>query len=179
MEGALYGTFPPPPKSHDTFCPPPLRIPNLQGQRRIGYSQFERALSEIAGRRGSGLEDIRAMVAVVKTPTLHGTAAGAVRFHDDKSTYTGVHQHGGPEAVAKGRCVWKIAACRSISGQPEGPVIETRQPEIEVENVEIQVSEPEESPAMYRLFTLLFVRNVGRVCSHSWLSGRNSACGPF
>ena len=24
LEGALYSTFPPPPESHDTFCPPPL-----------------------------------------------------------------------------------------------------------------------------------------------------------
>ena len=28
LEGALYGTFPPPPpKSHDTFCPPPCEFP--------------------------------------------------------------------------------------------------------------------------------------------------------
>merc|ERR1711988_960898 len=35
-------------------------------------------------------------------PVLHATHAENVRFHDDKSTYTGTHARGGPESVAVG-----------------------------------------------------------------------------
>ena len=30
LEGALYGTFSPPPESHDTFCPPISRFPSIK-----------------------------------------------------------------------------------------------------------------------------------------------------
>ena len=33
LEGVLYGTFSPP-KSHDTFCPPPLRIPKKRKKKK-------------------------------------------------------------------------------------------------------------------------------------------------
>lgn len=36
-------------------------------------------------------------------PILYGTKADNVRFHDDKSTYTGVHKMGGPTTVDDGR----------------------------------------------------------------------------
>ena len=35
-------------------------------------------------------------------PSLEGTKADAVRLHDDKQSYTGVHARGGPEPVPKG-----------------------------------------------------------------------------
>lgn len=34
---------------------------------------------------------------------MYGTKADNVRFHDDKSTYTGVHKMGGPTTVDDGR----------------------------------------------------------------------------
>lgn len=36
-------------------------------------------------------------------PILYGTKPDEVRFHDDKSTYTGVHKMGGPTTVDEGR----------------------------------------------------------------------------
>lgn len=39
----------------------------------------------------------------VDGPILYGTKAENVRFHDDKSLYTGVHKHGGPTTVDDGR----------------------------------------------------------------------------
>mmetsp|Transcript_64276 Transcript_64276/g.119453 ORF Transcript_64276/g.119453 Transcript_64276/m.119453 type:complete len:428 (+) Transcript_64276:83-1366(+) len=74
-----------------------------KGQRKIILQQFEKALVLIAERRSTSIAEVSAAVASIKGPVLQGTHAEAVRFHDDKSTYTGVHQHGGPESVPKGQ----------------------------------------------------------------------------
>jgi len=73
-----------------------------KGQRRISQPQFETLLQMIADKKGVDVEDVRTQVAAVGGPILHGTSADAVRFHDDKSTFTGTHVNGGPESVAKG-----------------------------------------------------------------------------
>jgi len=39
------------------------------------------------------------VVSESKGPILVGTVADAVKFHDDKSLYTGVYAHGGPTTV--------------------------------------------------------------------------------
>ena len=39
------------------------------------------------------------MVASSNGPILTGTKAEAVKYHDDKSLYTGVYAHGGPSTV--------------------------------------------------------------------------------
>eukprot|EP00928_Gymnodinium_smaydae_P063481 TRINITY_DN4703_c0_g2_i2.p1 TRINITY_DN4703_c0_g2~~TRINITY_DN4703_c0_g2_i2.p1 ORF type:complete len:413 (-),score=101.92 TRINITY_DN4703_c0_g2_i2:42-1241(-) len=71
-----------------------------KGARRIDIAQFRQGLKLVAEKKG--VPDVEAAVAKCTGPVLHGTEADAVRFHDDKSTYTGVHVNGGPESVAKG-----------------------------------------------------------------------------
>jgi len=71
-----------------------------KGQRRIDFNQFQNALRLIAEKKG--VDSVESIIAGSGGPILHGTQADAVRFHDDKSTYTGVHVNGGPESVAKG-----------------------------------------------------------------------------
>jgi len=73
-----------------------------KGQRRITLAQFEQALGHIAQKKGTTADVIQAAVARTGGPVLSGTQAEAVRFHDDKSTYTGSHVNGGPEQVVKG-----------------------------------------------------------------------------
>jgi len=73
-----------------------------KGQRRITLAQFEQALEHIAQKKGTTGDAIQAAVAGTGGPVLSGTQADAVRFHDDKSTYTGSHINGGPEQVVKG-----------------------------------------------------------------------------
>jgi len=73
-----------------------------KGQRRITLAQFEQALEHIAQKKGTTGDAIRAAVAATGGPVLSGTQTDAVRFHDDKSTYTGSHVNGGPEQVVKG-----------------------------------------------------------------------------
>lgn len=71
--------------------------------RRIGYHQFEELLEYVATKKGLDFDDLRRMVVYTGGPVLNGTVADNVRFHDDKSTYTGTHINGGPERVAVGR----------------------------------------------------------------------------
>jgi len=73
-----------------------------KGQRRIGSSQFQEALSEVAHKKGVSLEQVESMVMESGGPGYQGTKTEYVAFHDDKSMYTGTHVHGGPEAGAMG-----------------------------------------------------------------------------
>merc|ERR1712178_508989 len=70
-----------------------------KGQRRISFPQFEHLLQLVAQKKGTDLEQMLADVMLSEGPILNGTRADAVRFHDDKHTYTGTHVNGGPESV--------------------------------------------------------------------------------
>lgn len=73
-----------------------------KGHRRITLEEFKEALNLVAAKKGITADQVFDMVSRSGGPTSSGTVADAVRFHDDKSTYTGVHINGGPESVAKG-----------------------------------------------------------------------------
>eukprot|EP00440_Ansanella_granifera_P040677 gb/GFBE01044114.1/.p1 GENE.gb/GFBE01044114.1/~~gb/GFBE01044114.1/.p1 ORF type:complete len:363 (+),score=71.57 gb/GFBE01044114.1/:1-1089(+) len=73
-----------------------------KGQRKIGFAEFELALIFVADRRGCHQKEVFDIVADAGGPSLKGTKAEPVRFHDDKGTYTGTHSRGGPELVPKG-----------------------------------------------------------------------------
>eukprot|EP00920_Eleutheroschizon_duboscqi_P025841 GHVT01063834.1.p1 GENE.GHVT01063834.1~~GHVT01063834.1.p1 ORF type:complete len:147 (-),score=18.84 GHVT01063834.1:670-1110(-) len=70
-----------------------------KGQRTISFSAFERSLKLIAEKKKLPLFKIVEQVQSAKGPQFVGTTADAVRFHDDKSTYTGVYANGGPSTV--------------------------------------------------------------------------------
>jgi hypothetical protein len=67
--------------------------------RRITYAQFENALSMCAEKKGIDAEALKANVIKVGGPTFSGTVADSVKFHDDRSLYTGVYAQGGPTNV--------------------------------------------------------------------------------
>merc|ERR1712216_441479 len=67
-----------------------------KGQRRIGYEQFCCGLGHVAAKKDKSPEAIQNSITGAGGPVLLGTVANSVRFHDDKSTYTGVHVNGGP-----------------------------------------------------------------------------------
>lgn len=73
-----------------------------KGQRRIGAQQFDEALLLLAEKKGVDIEDILRHLRRTHGPVLKSTRTETVRFHDDKSTYTGTHAQG-PESVGKGR----------------------------------------------------------------------------
>ena len=67
--------------------------------RRISFTEFQNGLSLIAQKRGISQTQIQQMVASSQGPILTGTKAEAVKYHDDKSLYTGVYAHGGTSTV--------------------------------------------------------------------------------
>jgi len=67
------------------------RVKN-RGERKLGSDQFRDALIGIAGKRESTVADVQRAVTHASGPAMHGiTKADNVRFHDDKSSYTGMH----------------------------------------------------------------------------------------
>eukprot|EP01064_Diplonema_japonicum_P033824 TRINITY_DN677_c0_g1_i1.p1 TRINITY_DN677_c0_g1~~TRINITY_DN677_c0_g1_i1.p1 ORF type:complete len:555 (+),score=108.11 TRINITY_DN677_c0_g1_i1:52-1716(+) len=72
-----------------------------KGGRTISFDCFRyQGLPEIAVKRGLTTNDlVTKMLHQGTGPTSNATEADAVRFHDDKSQYTGVYKKGGPTNV--------------------------------------------------------------------------------
>ncbi|KAK9908613.1 hypothetical protein WJX75_000439 [Coccomyxa subellipsoidea] len=70
-----------------------------KGARRITFTQFIDALALLAAKSGSAIADVAKAVLAADGPSVTGTKAEYVKFHDDKSTYTGVYKKGGPSTV--------------------------------------------------------------------------------
>ena len=66
--------------------------------RKITFQEFCSGLQLIAEKKGVSLEQIKGVVANSDGVHLTGTKADNVKFHDDKSLYTGIHH---TEEVAK------------------------------------------------------------------------------
>ncbi len=71
--------------------------------RKINFSQFDHALDTFASKKGISKNDVIRQIEVSGGPTFQATKADYVKFHDDKSTYTGVYAKGGPTNVDVGR----------------------------------------------------------------------------
>eukprot|EP00747_Dinoflagellata_sp_TGD_P147676 gnl/TRDRNA2_/TRDRNA2_176841_c0_seq3.p1 gnl/TRDRNA2_/TRDRNA2_176841_c0~~gnl/TRDRNA2_/TRDRNA2_176841_c0_seq3.p1 ORF type:complete len:384 (+),score=95.85 gnl/TRDRNA2_/TRDRNA2_176841_c0_seq3:77-1153(+) len=62
-----------------------------KGHRTLDSQQFEDAVRKIAAKKGCPVSEVQQIIGDSGGPVLHGTEADKVRFHDDKSTYTGAH----------------------------------------------------------------------------------------
>ena len=71
--------------------------------RKINFVQFDHALDTFASKKGISKNDVIKQIEVSGGPTFQATKADYVKFHDDKSTYTGVYAKGGPTNVDVGR----------------------------------------------------------------------------
>ena len=67
--------------------------------KKMDFSQFKKALIDMAAKKGIEPAALEAKIKAAGGPTYSGTAAEAVRLHDDTSTYTGVYAKGGPTNV--------------------------------------------------------------------------------
>ncbi len=65
----------------------------------INYSQFIEALKLAATKKGIDFDALSTKVCAAGGPVFTGTKADYVKFHDDKSQYTGVYAKGGPSTV--------------------------------------------------------------------------------
>lgn len=63
-------------------------------QKQMGLKQFKDAVALIAERKSLDAQVLRRNVATLRGPMLQGTSPEAVRLHDDRSGYTGVHSKG-------------------------------------------------------------------------------------
>lgn len=72
-------------------------------QRKINYVQFVEALRLIAEKKKKSFDAVCETVIGASGPTTNATRAEYVKFHDDKSTYTGVYAKGGPTNVDRSR----------------------------------------------------------------------------
>ncbi|KEP59854.1 UNVERIFIED_CONTAM: p25-alpha family protein [Hammondia hammondi] len=70
-----------------------------KGAKRLTCEDFQKAVEEIAKRKNKSVDEITQQLCSSSGPSFSGTKADAVRLHDDKSTFTGVHAHGGPSTV--------------------------------------------------------------------------------
>ncbi|KAI8475638.1 MAG: p25-alpha-domain-containing protein [Monoraphidium minutum] len=70
-----------------------------KGERKIPFDQFVSAIDAFAAKKGCAYEDVVRAVVTAGGPIDGGTKAEAVKWHDDKSLYTGVYGKGGPTNV--------------------------------------------------------------------------------
>jgi len=99
-----------------------------KGQRKITVDEFKEALRKIADKRMSSTEEVQKLVENSAGPIIKGTQADAVRFHGDKSTYTGAHtfneKHGEGLGSGEGEAARHeriTAAARQHDVGPEAP----------------------------------------------------------
>ena len=71
--------------------------------KTITFAEFQKALDEIAKKKGTTKEAIENQIKSHGGATYTGTKADYVKFHDDKNLYTGVYARGGPTTVDAGR----------------------------------------------------------------------------
>ena len=74
---------------------------HTKGKPRLGLEQFAHALEACATKRGVPASAVfERVIGLTSTgPSNSGSVAEAVRFHDDKSLYTGVYGKGGPTKI--------------------------------------------------------------------------------
>lgn len=86
-----------------------------QGAVRLTFAEFEVALGLAAQKKKQSVDQLLEKMSL--GPEFKGTQMEAVRFYDDKSTFTGVHAHGGPSTVdKKGRGTFSDPASNQATG---------------------------------------------------------------
>lgn len=59
--------------------------------KRLTFERFQEAIREVAERKKQPIKEIQRKIEKCPGPVVRATVADAVRFHDDKSLYTGMH----------------------------------------------------------------------------------------
>jgi hypothetical protein len=68
----------------------------------LTYDQFVEAVKLMAAKKKTDFDTLSATITSSGGPTFTGTKTDYVKFHDDKSLYTGVYAKGGPTNVDVG-----------------------------------------------------------------------------
>ena len=91
-----------------------------KGARKITPEQFVIALEEFAFKKGVSFDELSSHICSVGGPIFQGTKAEKVKWHDDRSTYTGVYAQGGPSNVDIGKTV--ISDIRQLCDRSEADI---------------------------------------------------------
>ena len=91
-----------------------------KGVKRMKYDQFLKGIEECAPKKGISVEDMKGKILAKGGPAYAGTKADAVKWHDDKSTYTGVHAKGGPSTVDKDKITSISQTCDRTAADVRG-----------------------------------------------------------
>jgi len=67
--------------------------------RKINYTQFQAGIEACATKKKTTFDALSEAICSTGGPVFTGTKAEAVKYHDDKSLYTGVYANGGPTNV--------------------------------------------------------------------------------
>lgn len=79
------------------------KVKGTSAVRKISYDQFKTGVSQMATKKGVSEDELHKTILSTGGPHFAGTKADYVKFHDDKSTYTGVYAKGGPTNVDAGK----------------------------------------------------------------------------
>ena len=91
-----------------------------KGVKRMKYDQFLKGISECATKKGISADDMKAKIIAKGGPAYKGTKADAVKWHDDKSLYTGVYANGGPSNVDKDKITSISQTCDRTAADVRG-----------------------------------------------------------
>ncbi|KAF8821388.1 p25-alpha family protein [Cardiosporidium cionae] len=91
-----------------------------QGAKRISFSDFEKAVEKIAEKKGVKPSTITENIIRSEGPLYTGTKTEKVRLYEDKSTYTGVHAHGGPTTTDQPMTRFNSGFSKYDPNQPSG-----------------------------------------------------------
>ncbi len=76
-----------------------------QGAMKIGYEEFKESVKLAAAKKKIPQLIFESILSKSHGPKARGTTPEKIRFHDDKTTFTGVHTKGGPTNVDKGHTI--------------------------------------------------------------------------
>ena len=79
------------------------KIKNGPAARKITFDEFKKGVTHMATKKKVTEDELSTLITSVGGPQFQGTKADFVKFHDDKSLYTGVYAKGGPTNVDAGR----------------------------------------------------------------------------
>jgi len=91
-----------------------------KGVKKMKYDQFLKGLEECAAKKGVSVDDIKNHILHTGGPVYAGTKADKVKWHDDKSTYTGVYAKGGPTNVDKDKITSISQTCDRTDADVRG-----------------------------------------------------------
>ncbi len=83
----------------------------------LTYDQFVEGVKQMADKKKLSFDEVSNAIVTAGGPSFTGTKADYVKFHDDKSQYTGVYAKGGPTNVDVGSAGGKIGGYTSDISQ--------------------------------------------------------------